>query len=70
MKGAAVTTAAAAVAVGMDGMRILTTQDPTERLVLQAVAERATEFVRAQAETQAVLIANAVGALLGGARKR
>ncbi len=69
MKGAAVTTAAAAVAVGMDGMRLLTSEDPTERLVLQAVAERATEFARAQAETQAVLIANAVGALLG-ARKR
>ena len=68
MKDAAIVAAGAATALGMDGARFLKAEDPVELLALDAVALRAAEFTRAQAETQAVLIANAVGRLFGGKR--
>lgn len=58
MKAAAVLTL-----LGLDGMRLLTTGDPVEAWVLQAVGEEAAAQIRNRDKALAAEIANAVGRL-------
>lgn len=55
--------AAALCALGMDGMRLLTTGDRTEALLMQAVAEEVMRYRTAHDRNLAIEIANAVGRL-------
>jgi hypothetical protein len=48
---------------GLDGMRLLTTADPVEALVLVAVAHEAQAIAAQRDKALAVEIANAVGQL-------
>lgn len=64
MKGAhAIREAAMLCALGLDGTRLLTTSDPTEALMLQAVGQEATSILRQRDKSLAAEIANAVGRL-------
>ena len=58
MKAAAIYTV-----LGLDGMRLFTAGDPTERLVLDAVAAEALAVARDRDKALAAEIANAVGRL-------
>jgi hypothetical protein len=49
--------------LGFDGMRLLTTPDRAEALVMQAVAEASVKFLTHRDKALAAEIANAVGRL-------
>jgi tRNA A-37 threonylcarbamoyl transferase component Bud32 len=55
--------AAALCSVGFDGMRLLTTADPVEAMVMQAVAEHTAKYLQQRDKALAIEIANAVGKL-------
>ena len=64
IRAAAVVKAAATLcALGLDGMRLITTPDETESLVMQAVAQNTLEVLQARDKALAAEIANAVGRL-------
>lgn len=61
MKGAAAIRAAAALCVvGVDGARMLTTTDPVEALMLQAIGEEALKIAQQRDKAHAVEVANAL----------
>jgi hypothetical protein len=49
--------------VGFDGLRLLTTADPVEAMVMQAVAEHTAKYLQQRDKALAIEIANAVGKL-------
>lgn len=64
MTEAAATRAAAYLCVlGVDGVRLLTSDDPTELLMLQAVGREAARIQQQRDKSLAAEIANAVGRL-------
>jgi hypothetical protein len=64
MKGTAVFRAAAVLTVlGLDGWRLIVTDDVTEALALQALAEETARAMERRDDALAARIANAVGRL-------
>jgi len=55
-----VTTAAILCLLGLDGWRLITTGDPVEAMVLQAVGEQAGRQIQTIHKSLAVEIANAI----------
>lgn len=62
-EAAAVRAAAVLCAVGVDGIRLLKSEDPTEILMLQAVGREALRIAQQRDKSLAAEIANAVGRL-------
>lgn len=60
---AAIRAAAMLCAVGVDGVRLLTSDDPTEIVMLQAVGVEALKAAQQRDKALAAEIANAVGRL-------
>jgi hypothetical protein len=58
-----VKTAAVLCLLGLDGVRLLTTGDPVEAMMIQAVGEEAATQLRTRDKALAAEIANAVGRL-------
>jgi hypothetical protein len=67
MKGAAAVRAAAMLtALGLDGMRYLTTEDPFEALTMQLVGEQASRLLEQRDKNLSILIGNAVARCFRG----
>jgi len=64
MRAAAIEAAALLCVLGVDGVRLLTSEDPTEVLMLQAVGREAMRIQAKRDKSLAADIANAVGRLL------
>lgn len=61
MKAAGAVRAAAMLqALGLDGMRYLTTEDPLEALTMQLVSEHAARLLEQRDKNLSILIGNAV----------
>jgi hypothetical protein len=60
---AAIRAAAVLTALGVDGWRLVTTDDPVEALALQAMGEETARTLERRDEALAVRIANAVSRL-------
>jgi hypothetical protein len=57
--------AATLTVLGLDGWRLITTDDPAEAVALQALAEETAKVTRMRDKALASEIANAVGKLFG-----
>jgi hypothetical protein len=62
-EAAAIQAAALLCVLGVDGSRLLTSDDPTEVLMLQSVGKAALRFQQQRDRSLAAEIANAVGRL-------
>lgn len=51
--------------MGLDGLRLLTTEDPFEAKIIMALANKVAEMKTKQMQNQAAMIATEVGKLFG-----